>query len=429
MCALILTSDARAADAIDPAAPVAPFVNNFTFGVIRVEVPGIDFDALGGWTDEMLGKFALSEDERKVASQALHNSLTALHRSADEFAKAGGKTIWVVLSIEQFPQGPGFMVVPLDRDADAQAIKRLFDPQSDSPDIAFQTHGALVIPLDRGTAEGWKKLQAQPRPELASALTAAGNGRIQVALVPSDDARKVLESMLPSLPGGQPGKVLTQGLIWAAAAIQLPPSLSAHAIIQSDDNAAAQKLKEVLGQLKKPDTGKMGEGIGFVWSALIDAANRAKIQGNQIVLDLDQKEATAVAGDLGALVQKTRDRASRMISMNNMRQIILGCYNYAENHNKKWPASMDELSKMPDLSESPQIFNNPRPRKSGGKSGYVYLPPKDLSQVKDVSRLIVLYEAYDDWDGGIGVGYADGHVEFVQNQAEFKKQLAAQGEK
>jgi prepilin-type processing-associated H-X9-DG protein len=36
----------------------------------------------------------------------------------------------------------------------------------------------------------------------------------------------------------------------------------------------------------------------------------------------------------------------------------------------------------------------------------------------------MLYEAYDAWpQGGIGVGFADGHVETVADEASFQKML------
>src|SRR5579872_6702518 len=84
---------AAAAEAGDPAVAVAPFINNFTFGVIRLQVPDTDFDAMGHWVDEMLARFQMTEADRRQASQELHGSLAAVHRSADAFTKAGGKTL------------------------------------------------------------------------------------------------------------------------------------------------------------------------------------------------------------------------------------------------------------------------------------------------------------------------------------------------
>src|SRR5579863_2996615 len=113
LCSWIAAAPPVKADAADPAAPIAPFVNNFTFGVIRLAVPGADFDALGRWTDQMLEKLSFTDDQRKQAMQALHESLARLRTSADAFTQAGGKALWLVLSIEQFPRSPGFVVVPL----------------------------------------------------------------------------------------------------------------------------------------------------------------------------------------------------------------------------------------------------------------------------------------------------------------------------
>lgn len=426
-----LSSSTVAAELGDPAAPVAPFLNNFTFGLIRIDVPGTDFDNLEKWSDQTLQKLAMTEAQKADASRSLHEAISKLRTSADEFTRAGGQTLWLVLSIEQFPRAPGLVVVPLRPGADAEVLKKLFASQlPEQPGLVFQSHDALVVAMEPSTVGGWKKIQSQPRPEFSKAFAAAGNGRIMLAFAPSDDSRRVLESMLPHLPGGQSSTILTRGLIWAAAGIQLPPNLSAHAVAQSQDNAAAQKLKEFLAQLPGAAQNQNAPATGpsdAIFRAAIDAVQKAQVKGDQLVLDLDQKQATDVATDLDVLIRKTRDRASLEVSMNNMKQIILGCYVYGEKHNDKWPQSLDELAKLPDLANTPQLFMNPRNPQQ--RPGYVYLPPKDLSQIKDRAKHIVLYESHTNWDGGIAVGYADGHVEFVQNEAEFKKQLAAQGDK
>jgi hypothetical protein len=279
--------------------------------------------------------------------------------------------------------------------------------------------------MDADAVQKLRNLQPQGRPELAKALFVAGSAPVQLALVPSDDARRMVESMLATLPGGEPSTTITHGVQWAGASIQIPPRFSAHIIVQSQDQASAESLKNALAHLPKSDsTNKSAETAvmaNSMLSALFDAGEKAKIDGSRLLVDLDENQSTNVAADLNSVLRTARSRALRVRSMSNMRQIIIGGFIFADNHNHQWPTSLDELAKTPELAQAPQIFVNPRnPTLS---PGYIYLPPKNVEQMNDRSRRVVLYEAYRKWDAGVAVGYADGHVEFVQDEAAFRKQL------
>ena len=60
------------------------------------------------------------------------------------------------------------------------------------------------------------------------------------------------------------------------------------------------------------------------------------------------------------------------------------------------------------------------------KIGYLYLKP--ALPIRNMSQMVVLYEAHDVWPTeGIGVGFADGHVEWLRDQTRFKKLLGKTG--
>src|SRR6185437_12769080 len=55
------------------------------------------------------------------------------------------------------------------------------------------------------------------RPELEQALNASGDAPVQLVLVPTEDVRRVLESLFPKLPeeaGGMPVTLFTRGIHW-----------------------------------------------------------------------------------------------------------------------------------------------------------------------------------------------------------------------
>jgi len=69
-----------------------------------------------------------------------------------------------------------------------------------------------------------------------------------------------------------------------------------------------------------------------------------------------------------------------------------------------------------------KVFTNPR--QPARKEGYVYMRPvNNVKDLKDASETPILYEAFDQWGNGIDVGFADFHVEFIRDQAEFNKLL------
>ena len=90
------------------------------------------------------------------------------------------------------------------------------------------------------------EIRASPRPELAAAFEAAGDGAAQAVLIPPAYTRRVIEELMPQLPkeiGGGPSSILTRGICWAAVGIDLPPQLALHAVIKSQDAAAAAALR------------------------------------------------------------------------------------------------------------------------------------------------------------------------------------------
>ena len=107
--------------------------------------------------------------------------------------------------------------------------------------------------------------------------------------------------------------------------------------------------------------------------------------------------------------------AARAKSAANMSKIVKACLKYTDEHSGHWPDSLDNLT---NYGIKDDILINPGQPES--KNGYIYLKPKTNRLSADV---VVLYEMYEDWGEGINVGCADGHVEFVGSEDDFKKML------
>jgi hypothetical protein len=188
------------------------------------------------------------------------------------------------------------------------------------------------------------KTTPDPRPELAAAFETAGDSAIQVLLLPPKYFRRVIEETMPQLPkeiGGGPINVLTKGLSWAALDINFTPQITARLVIQSPDASSAAALSALLADVLK----HVAE-LPIIKEPLPTFADvipylTPKVEGNKLVLNIDEHNAE-LSNLLGkvqtVLLSEARNNASRMQSINNMKQIGLAMHNYHDAH-KHFPAA------------------------------------------------------------------------------------------
>jgi len=428
MIAVIASIDfatlAAEAEQVEPTAQIEPFVNEYTLGVIRLDLSGIDFDALDRWADQ-----AIARDDRQAITQEFGTTPQEVREWVKKFDKAGGEAIWLVFTVEPVPQhSPVFMVVPTHAGADVTSLKKLFARAAprgpDRPEL-LEAHDALVIGSDTGAVEWLKKLRPAPRPQLATALAPAGKGKLQFALIPSEDARKVVESMAPTLPDGQSASALARGIEWGAAEVQLPPDVSVHAVVQSHDQKAVQELKKALKSLssliRQPPGGADNQVMKRLINAAADLASGTQVRGDQLVIELDSEQGNALAAGVIGGLWSAHEQAQRLRSADNIAQILKGCIMYANNRVKdnQFPDTFEQLLKDQDMT--PAVLINPR--NPNEKVGYVYVKPPDGTNAPN-DRMII-YEKFDSFDGGINAGFADGHVEWIDSQKQFEELFKA----
>ena len=401
--AFLLTAKVTAQEKADDAAQVAPFVNNFTLGVIRVEPAGIDFDALERWGEGVVKQSKMDPDDTRLTLEGLKQQTQTARKWAEEFTKAGGKAVWVIFTVENFPDDPLFVVVPLEKGADGPALRRLLSGTDAKEDSVAQSRGALILAGNPKALDRVRAIMQHPRPELSNALIEAGDTKVRIALIPSDDSRRVIESMVPKLPNGVGSDSLTKGMLWAAVTITPPANVTLHGVVQSESNQAAQDFLKLLR-----DLGQASSNGSSPLAMLADLIGHAQVKGDRVSIDLDEHQAEAAATHLSGAVRRARINAGRVRSASNIRQIMMGMFLYANDHKGQFPNTLDEAAKL--VEGPPALLINPnRPAEN---PGYVYIKPPD--GVKAGSERVVIYEKYKPGDFGINLGYADGHVEFWQ---------------
>ncbi|MDB5171518.1 MAG: hypothetical protein JWN51_291, partial [Phycisphaerales bacterium] len=253
-------------------------------------------------------------------------------------------------------------------------------------------------------------------------MAAAGDAPVRVALIPSDAQRQMFEAIAPELPkelGGGPAKTLSRGVQWGAIWAQLPPQTSVHLIIEAQDAANAKALQDVANK-------------GLIWlrgnaknlpldvDALAGLA-APQVEGNRLVVTLDaaNKSKELASAVLIPSLMRARQTAERVRSASNLRQLLLGAIMYANENKNAWPDKLEQIKPyMGDEKLFKAVMINPiRPEQT---PGYTYRKPAGQGS----ARTIVMHETYTQWPaGGINVGFADGHVEWLRDEAFFKRSL------
>ncbi len=301
---------------------VAPFIDDQTFAVVRIDATRVDVPKL----TEMLKSLSGGFDESVEHAAGLLAWIPS-------FVKAGGKEFYLVSGLADLSQGPFFTIVPLNDGADAQSILDILGKlPAFKDDQVKQQLGSAIFLGSKQTLERLKTAKPVARKELASALEAAGDAAVQFLFLPTADSRRVIEELMPTLPaevGGGSVKILTHGILWAAVVMEAPPTTSIRFVVQSEDAGKATELANffklnVARLAKLPMGEKVVPGLNSMLSALTPS-----VAGDRVTLSLDEKN---VATLMKPTVRVMQDRVYSMSSMNNLKRIGLGIWNYHEVH-------------------------------------------------------------------------------------------------
>ena len=209
---------------------VAPFLDPQTIAVARIDVSKVDPDAL------VKRVAALTKlDEAALAKEA-----KAFGELKKQFTDAGGKEVFVVISLADLPQSC-LIVVPLAVGKDEKPLAELFRQVGM---LGLERRGDAVGVGTEATLKRLRDLKPDPRPDLAKAFAALGdNADAELVVLPPADLRRAIDETMPKLPadvGGGSSKVLTDGLRWAAARLKLAPKAELEIIAQTKDADTAR---------------------------------------------------------------------------------------------------------------------------------------------------------------------------------------------
>jgi hypothetical protein len=260
----------------------------------------------------------------------------------DEFQKAGGKEVFVVLKLADLRR-PLAIIAPVEESGKDKILAELFGKFWHDPEVHPHRFGKLFLLGSPIMIEALKHSHAVERPQLAAALSAAGDGPVQVVFLPSKEQRRVIEEMLPNFPkelGGGSAKRLTSGVQWLAASATLEPKVSVNVVIQSPNADSARDMKNLiqlgllmLGKLPMADDKPLAQHLGADFPKIREALTPG-IQNDRLVLQLNDELLFDFSAKLAARVQ---EEAARNRHINNLKQIGLAMFNYADTHGGIFP--------------------------------------------------------------------------------------------
>jgi hypothetical protein len=409
-------------------APITPYVDGQTLLVAHLDMKRLDFDAADNKLLELLRAVHRRDFTPQGGAADAREAIAAAERWREEFLMFGGQHVYAVYSLNDIPQELPFLVVPLGKGANGQAIRSLLltgsadggnEPASHWPRVAESVNETAVIAGVQRQIDRAKTMKPAPRPEINSAAaTLPADAAIALLVVPSPDTRKAAESLLPAFPkafGPDAARKLVRGLVFASVGTDLSPQSPLSITIQSEDPAAAKAMTELL----RTGLAELARHLPNPPAAA--ALPGFNVHGDRVVTSLDNATTRAfLSGTVLPALAANQLRAQRVRSASNVRQILQGLMLHANDHKGNWPDDIRELTRTVDLS--PRSLEQPY---RSAKGRYVYLKPAiPANELQRPDRTIVLYEE-NPLPPLIVVGFADGHSE-VFRQPDFEKLLKEQ---
>ena len=221
----LVTSDVVHADAAKSAKTIAPYLDEGTIAVGRIDLTKVDVSEIF----KTLVKYnPLGPRTVKQSQRAASQLVTKLR----EQKVAEG---FVVVSLSDLPRSPPFLIVPVGDGGSHRRVAELLSFKGERGPFEVCTQlGNVVFCGSTKTLARLKDIKPSSRPNLASAFAAVEGAAVQFAFVPSKDHHRVLAEMMPKLPpnfGGLTGTELSKAVRWAALGVHLPPKLKANLVV------------------------------------------------------------------------------------------------------------------------------------------------------------------------------------------------------
>ncbi len=425
-------SPATHADAPTGLERVLPFTDERTVVVVHLDVRRVDVNA---WAAAVLEFLA---DERDSMAQPVDQSRQAVQTWLSALMEAGGHDAYLMVSLSDLGIEPPISVaVPLGEGSDATRIGTILKQTGMFGNVKSETVRGCVVMAHEAVLERLKSAPQKTTRPFEVVFAAAPSGIMRVAAVPYDEAARVVDELMPTLPmavGGGSSSAISRGLRWAVAALSPPPEWAIEIIIQSRTASDAEALRQVILQ-GLTNLGNVDEVKQRLprWAEL-QAAIEPAIVGDTLRFRLEKNRLSDVVRTaLMPVLREVKDKAHRAEILNQLKQIGLALMMYASDHDDKLPAHLADVIKylgsarvlvLPNSSVQPPADLKRQSRDAQvawvDENAYVVYvrPGASTREIKEPNQSILAHQKLNTCgEAFLGVLFADGHSEYMARQA------------
>ncbi|MBC7783037.1 MAG: hypothetical protein H7144_04285 [Burkholderiales bacterium] len=430
--------------AATPAEVIKPFLSDSTIAVVHADLTNIDLAELEKQGVEALQANAMiPEQQRPEAIAKLHEAAGVARKWLKAMNDAGGREIYILFDMNQLMMNGPVMIVPFTGGANTRAISGLLhsgdaagltgaEPAAAPPGNAMRRPqmlsaevGNTVVHAGKPWIDRIKTATPVDNPALVKAFESAGDAPITVAIAPGEAVRKQLETAVPALPaemGGAPITDVSRGIAWASIRAGSGPDKSTTIIIEAISPDAAQKLEDIANT--GLDLVLQQQTAMLAMPALKDLipALRPEAKDQRLTVTLDKRLTSTLIGQGVFGMRMAQQQSTRVQSATHIRQITMAIHLHSASNGGALPATMEDLKTQLGPNFATLMINPDAPNQ---KPGYIYVKPVEakINLIKNTGQRLLVYEAFDKWPGQVNVGFADGHVEMIGDQARFDKLL------
>jgi prepilin-type processing-associated H-X9-DG protein len=413
LCYFVGLNTFAAGASTEPAQVLGPCIDDQTFAVVHIDLTRLDVDVLVDYAVGQMNNHA-GPDAAKHAEAGLKDFRKVAGAQLDGLAEAGGRDIFVVFSMYDFPYF--FLAVPIPSGGNQVRLYQQVQSIADDfnvRDVETHVSGHLIMFGLKRTITRLRTASPVRCHALEEGLQACANKTAQIVLFPSSDQRRILTEMLPPIPA-ESGKIqlttLGGDLQWAALGLDGPPSISLNLTVQSPSADGADRMLTLVKGLYAL-AGQYNEARPLI-PELDQILKRLtpRRQGDRLRLELDSTAADSLIDDIVApSLAKLHAISTRMACGTNLKGIGKALLIYANDYNDQFPPDLETLISKAEMPAKGLVCPA-----TGLKDSYVYRGASIT--MADTPWMITVYEKQSNHGDGRNVLFLDCHVEWVSEE-------------
>ena len=395
-------------------------IDDQAFAVVHFDFEKFNVDALGDFVTRIISKIPNPDISQQMQKEA-DNAQKQLDELKSKFMSLGGKDIYLVFSIYDFPYF--FAAIPFYPEDENDNINNQIQLYQYIENIAeegfnegiikcYASDNIIFAGLEQ-TIERIKTISPVKSDLLTKSLDACGDTTIQISLFPSQDQRRILAEMLPAIyteSGSLSLETPIKELDWISLGINTPPSHSINLTIQNKD---AQATGQMMAFVNDVYSFIEQDSIALQYIPEIEKILeqlKPKQKDNQLIIHADNKSTESIISDfIAPYIVKVNTTATRMVCASNLSAIGKALLIYANDYDDTLPPDLDILTKHYEVSEKTLVCPTTK-----SKDSYVFRGAN--LNIASPPYMILIYEKTGIHGDGRNVLFNDTHVDWVPEE-------------